>query len=721
MRLNTALKAAVVAAFAIAAALIAVVKSLDLEQARVLLATRVSAATGHRLTIAGPLELKLGLVPTLAASHLTLAGAPGGPRTPLATADRVVARLALLPLLAGEVVIKRLEVDSPDIRLESAADGRANWRAAPAAAPAASGGAAMVPRFDIRTIIVHDAHLAWRDHATGRDLNLTVASATVRPDRVNGGLALHLDGTFRGQPIAVEGLTGPLADALANRPWLLHLKASVAEAVLMADGRIARPAGLAGLDLALTAQGSDLAALLHLAGWEAPLPLGPFRITAHLADAGGLPGLDGIDAAVGRREALLVTAKGRVADLAHAAGLDLALAAESDGPAPQAAGGPLRLIAHLTGGTGSWHLADLRGKLGDSDLGGDLRIVAGHRPKLSGRLTASQLAWTGRAGKAGAPAAPAADGRLFSATPLPLGGLRDADADLDLAAGQVLADGADLDDVTARLRLDDGRLSLAPIAARLAGGQLTARLDLDAAAPVPALTARLDGERIDLGTLLRQMAVSQALNGGATRIALDLRGRGDSPRALAASLNGIATVAVGPGRLHSAAVDWAGGDLPSQLLGRLSPLAKGGSDAALSCAALRLTLRDGVATSTRGLAMETRRTAVVGSGTIDLRRETLDLAFAPRARGGLGLSLGGGMAGLTRLGGTLTHPVLTLDGAGAARTAASVGAAVASGGLSLLGELLYDRATADPHPCRTALAGHGHRRRGHGPGRLFGR
>jgi hypothetical protein len=58
-----------------------------------------------------------------------------------------------------------------------------------------------------------------------------------------------------------------------------------------------------------------------------------------------------------------------------------------------------------------------------------------------------------------------------------------------------------------------------------------------------------------------------------------------------------------------------------------------------------------------------------------------------------------------RVTGTLSDPSVGIDTLGSARAALSVGGAILTAGLSLLGEAAYSKVTADPHPCQTALAG----------------
>src|SRR3546814_19765793 len=68
-------------------------------------------------------------------------------------------------------------------------------------------------------------------------------------------------------------------------------------------------------------------------------------------------------------------------------------------------------------------------------------------------------------------------------------------------------------------------------------GSLDGRLDLKAAQPEPAAALRLDGKDVDFGELLRQAGVTDGI-GGPLELAVDLKGRGASPQALAPSLDG---------------------------------------------------------------------------------------------------------------------------------------------------------------------------------------
>src|SRR3546814_11068104 len=104
---------------------------------------QVKAATGRNLAIAGPVELKLLPTPSIQLQDLRFANADWGSRPELATIRRLEIEVALLPLLIGDVVVRRLVAVEPDLLPEVDAGGGGNWELGVAAPKLgrASGGA----------------------------------------------------------------------------------------------------------------------------------------------------------------------------------------------------------------------------------------------------------------------------------------------------------------------------------------------------------------------------------------------------------------------------------------------------------------------------------------------------------------------------------------------------------------------------------------------------
>ena len=105
----------------------------------------------------------------------------------------------------------------------------------------------------------------------------------------------------------------------------------------------------------------------------------------------------------------------------------------------------------------------------------------------------------------------------------------------------------------------------------------------------------------------------------------------------------------------------------------------------------------------RSLAVETDKAGVSASGTVDFRSETLDLSFSPRLRQGIKIEALQ-VAQLVRLQGSLRDPRVNIDAVASATSAARIGAAIGTGGLSVLGEALLHQSTqGGAGPCEVAL------------------
>ena len=94
--------------------------------------------------------------------------------------------------------------------------------------------------------------------------------------------------------------------------------------------------------------------------------------------------------------------------------------------------------------------------------------------------------------------------------------------------------------------------------------------------------------------------------------------------------------------------------------------------------------------------------AIAASSKVVLAAQTLVLAFKPQAKSGLEFSQSG-LAKMVVLKGPLQHPEVALDPEGAMREVASIGVAVATGGISLLATNLLNE-KGDTHVCRSAMS-----------------
>ncbi len=541
----------------------AIIASLDVQQVARVARDEVKALTGRDLVIDGPIDLKISLTPSVDLQDVRFANAGWGSRPEMATLRRVEVEVELLPLLTGNVVVRRLVVIEPDILLETDAAGRGNWEFETAgdgaAAPVDAGDSGAVQLPDIQDFRFQGGRLRFVDTASGQELTLDIVEATGRLPIGGGGREIHLMAAYNGNPFAVDGTYGGIAALLSGTPGPLDLTVTAGGATVTARGT----AGTLSADLAVTAAGDDLSEFSPWVGTDLP-PLGPYSLSANLKSDRQSFDFSGLVVKLGE------------SDLTGNLALSLA------GPRPALRG---RLVSQLL------DLDDLTGAP-------TTEVAASDRGDGSGGAE-----------------------KVFDDTPLPLEALRAVDAQVKLSVEKFSAGNLLLDDVQTDLVLKAGDLSAAPLSAGLAGGRLDGRLAINAGEAVPDLVLRLDGRGIDFGDLLERAGISDEV-GGELELALDLTGRGATPHAIAAGLGGHVQAVSLDGTVDNSLLRF----LNLGVSDIIAPLYGAADSARLECLVARFDIEGGQARS-RALVFDTGAFAVAGRGGIDLDAEQLNLAF----------------------------------------------------------------------------------------------
>lgn len=684
-------------------------------------AARVDAALEAALDRAvthGAVRIGLGLRPRIMLADATIANLPGGSRPDIARIGRLEVTLALLPLIAGRVEIDRLLLAEADIVLERDAEGRPNW--AFGRGGAGGGGIAIaaieiatariemprgpVTRIEVERLVLARDHvgdplaLAGRIRLDGEALTLAVR---LGPEAES---VLPIDATIEGEGLRLT-LDGRWPRDTAAGGWSLAIEA---EASAAAARRLAAKAGReipaagplrlaarlapgapwpAVSDLVLRLGPADAGALLpglHVARVE--LRTTAFDAPATLSAQGRRNGADlGLTAMLPspRRlldataeealpvEAALVTGRARLA-LSGEVRADRGLAAtvfaaRLTAPDFAALGLPFgATLPRLTGvtaearlsglGTRGLRLADLRWTSDGIQAEGELDIAFAPRVAFRGQVAARRLDLDALGGRAAA----SPDGRfVIPALPLPVATLRGLDAQLDLSAATLVAGGVTWRDARARVALAGGRLTAESLSVATPGGAVAGRLAIDAAAAVPeaGLSLRSEGRGLDLAALRRAFGVPAGFEGRA-ELALDLRGRGATTRALAATLSGDVGIAMVGGRFTGATALRIGPSLARVLMPRGTP----SEGLALRCLAIRLSAEDGLAQS-EAVLMEGAFGRIEGSLALNLREETLAARLLPDIR-----VMGVAVRAPVNIGGTFADPRVGVEpGAALAR------------------------------------------------------
>ena len=152
----------------------------------------------------------------------------------------------------------------------------------------------------------------------------------------------------------------------------------------------------------------------------------------------------------------------------------------------------------------------------------------------------------------------------------------------------------------------------------------------------------------------------------------------------------------GSGQIVDKGEDRLFGDMFLTILRTLNPKREKQVYREIHCGIYDVAIADGVATLEK-FAVQSKTMTVLVVGNVDFNTEKLKLAIRAKPREGLGVSLGGSVNSFLRLGGTLRSPKLQIDPKGSAFTG---GAAVATGGFSLLAKALYDRMSGQMDICK---------------------
>jgi len=526
----------------------------------------------------------------LVADGVRVANAPWGTRPIMAAIERASVKLDLASLLGGQLVVRDLQLSEPNVLLETSRDGKRNWSVAaapgapatpaPGAATPESGGteggnatvAALLGRLEIE-----NGTLVYRDPQTDTDVTVTIDRAGPRRAGPTPTMGVKGRGRYRGARFALEGRVGTLLAIQDQRlPYPIDVRVEVGETRAALRGTLTAPLELTGMNVDLTLEGPDLSKLYPFI--PVPLPeTPPYRL------------------------------RGRLDHLGQA-----------------------------------WRFAGFQGRVGDSDLGGDFEVdLSGPRPRLRGDLVSRNLEFDDLAPLVGAPPNPAGTAsaeqrkeaaeratrdRILPDRPYRLERIRAADADVRFRGERLIAPGLPLEDLTAQLRLTDGRLQLQPITFGVAGGRITASVLMDAGREPLSTAADVTVTDLDLQRLFPGFKLSGAsagLIGGFGRVTT----QGDSVALMLGSMNGDVALVMTGGRVSKLLLELADLDLASSTM-----LWVGGDKSIpIRCMVADFHADDGRLTA-KTFVLDSTDTRVDGEGTIDFKNEGLGLTLSARAK-----------------------------------------------------------------------------------------
>ena len=627
--------------------------SYDYNSLKPLITDMTKEYTGRELTLGGDIDLKIGLPPTLEVNEVAFQNAPWGSQPQMAQIKYLQVKVAFLPLLRGDVTLKRLILLEPKFMLEVNKSGQTNldFEAPKEAKPQKSEDTPKnkkQTRFEFEQVEIKDGEIIYKDHQTGKTETLDLASLKLKAPLFGDGADIDIKGSYNKTPFQVKGNIGLLSKALKSKEkWPLKLEARAVKTKVSVEGSIQDLMNARGIDLKVNVEGEDLAQFEKFTG--EPLPVkGPFRFSANVVS-----------------------------------------------PSEKEV-----------------QVSDLMVVLGESQIQGTVNVTrAAKRPRIDAKLTSKKLdlrpIMAEKKASGGTQKQTTAAGtnkdKVFPAQPFDLKALQLFDAKISLDVDQIIGLISALDNFHSEINLQNGHLIMKPFTADAGGGKFSVTLDLVTQANNARLKTKITAQEINLGEMLKKRGISDGIE-GTLDLDIDLSGQGNSVAALMAGLNGYFTASTGKGKIPARYLDLLGADLGSSMMKIMNPFEDKIDRAQINCMVCDFNIKNGMANGDAIIIDDPQKT-LISHGTLNLKTEALDFGIDTKPKGGIGTKETGkiniSLSKITqpfKLGGTLASPSL---GISPERTASILGKALLGpGGIA---SLFVSGSYGDQNPCLVAL------------------
>jgi AsmA protein len=606
------------------------------------IAQEVKTSTGRELTLSG--DIKLSVFPWIALElgPASLGNPPGFSAQPFAAVQHVAVRVKLLPLLHKELQIGRIEIDGLDLRLQKNASGEGNWQnfggnnAKPEQQSSSSAGS--LPdlagveikdsRFSFQDMVADHVHLELGHVTVGTPipvklkLDLTTW-AGAKPMTLNAELEATLDPAkkqYRIAPFEIDGSLTPQESSTAL-PWKFavpQLNVDLAAQTLSAPAFTAQ---LASAQLGGSLEGTKI---VDAPAFKGTFKLDPLSLRELMGKLGMTPPVTRDPNVLAKLAASGTFAYGNNAAAAN--GLNIQL---DD--------------THLTG---KLAVTNLETKATNFNLALDRINLDRYRPPEE------------KNPQPAAPAHPSGKEAAQARDPLKTLNLNGT-----LTINTATASNVTLTQMLVTIAAKDGLTHIAPVRAKLYGGDYSGDITIDDREATPTVKLDQSMTGIDVAPLLKDFAKTQRISGRGT-VTTNLTTHSLGGDALMKTLNGRVTA-----NLDNGAIE--GVDLWFEINRAVALIQKQGMPSGQSSGRTRFDvfkvsadLTNGVA-ATKDLTINSQNLRVAGQGTANLVNDAINyqvkatvLKEAPTAGAAAGKTLADIPLNIT---GTLTSPTVRPD------------------------------------------------------------
>lgn len=283
---------------------------------------------------------------------------------------------------------------------------------------------------------------------------------------------------------------------------------------------------------------------------------------------------------------------------------------------------PYQFTGRVTRYGERWIINDLKGKMGSSDIAGDVEYSTPEdRPFLKADIKSRRLDFKDLAGFIGADPTPEGkeSPRIFPDKPYNPKAMRAADTDVNFYSDNIITPHLPIDEFKTHLRMDHGKVALDPLKFRIAIGEIDGAIRLDAHKDLIATKTDIKIRKVPLKRLLAETRFEQE-SGGMFFGQILLDTTGNSIADMLGRGNGDITLLMDQGQISNLLVELAGLDV-AESLGLLLTRDK---STRVRCIIGNFKVNQGIM-KTAPFVIDTDDTNITIAGQIDLGKETADL------------------------------------------------------------------------------------------------
>ncbi len=354
------------------------------------------------------------------------------------------------------------------------------------------------------------------------------------------------------------------------------------------------------------------------------------------------------------------------------------------------------LAANVASADGVLAIDNLVATLGESDINGKVRYRTGDVPQLDVSIKSDSIVFAPLLEEREQeydPEPEFEDGRLIPDMPIPFEAMREFGVSVDIDIGELQRDSLYVRDLRLHAELHDGILDVPVVGFRARSGAVVGKARIapgDSGEGIASIELVARNFALGVGELNQDLAMTGDID-------IKLESTGADLRTLLGNANGIFYMNTRGGRFASnKSMHAIYGDMLNEILTTINPFRQSNPYTSFTCVIVPMEIVNGVVSGAPGMLVSTDKVHMALKYVVDLKSEGIEINIRTTPKTGIGISAGDLVNPYIKVVGTLAAPRMAVDEKGVLLTG---GAAVATGGLTLLARAAWDRLKRSEDRC----------------------